>query len=192
MSPIRVATIVGSLRRNSYSSQVAHALIAVAPASLAFSHVEIGDLPLYNQDFDGDSPAPWVRFRDAIRAADAVLFVTPEYNRSIPGPLKNAIDVGSRPNGKSVFDGKPAAIVSQSIGAVGGFGATHHLRQSLAFLNMPTLQQPEIYLGHSAQLFDAAGDLSDPSVVEILRGFNAALAAWIYRLAAGARAALDP
>jgi chromate reductase len=187
----RVATIVGSLRRTSYSAQVAHALISVAPSALAFSHVEIGDLPLYNQDFDDDPPPPWIRFREVIRAADAVLFVTPEYNRSIPGPLKNAIDVGSRPNGQNVFDGKPAAIISQSIGAVGGFGATHHLRQSLAFLNMPTLQQPEVYLGHSAQLFDTAGDLTDPAVGDILRGFSAALAHWIDRLAAPSRAALE-
>ncbi len=143
MQHYRIATIVGSLRRNSYSSQVTQALIAVAPTTLVFSHIEIGDLPLYNQDFDDASPPAWIRFRDAVRASDAVLFVTPEYNRSIPGPLKNAIDIGSRPNGQSVFNGKPAAVLSQSPGALGGFGANHHLRQSLAFLNMPTLQQPE-------------------------------------------------
>ncbi len=183
MPTYRIATIVGSLRRNSYSGQVTQALIAAAPANLAFRHIEIGDLPLYNQDFDDAPPSPWIRFRDAIRGSDAVLFVTPEYNRSIPGPLKNAVDIGSRPNGQSVFNAKPAAVLSQSPGALGGFGANHHLRQSLAFLNMPTLQQPEAYLARSAQLFDEAGDLTDPGAADLLRDFGAALASWIDRLA---------
>jgi chromate reductase, NAD(P)H dehydrogenase (quinone) len=183
MPPYRVATIVGSLRRNSYSQQAAQALIALSPPTLAFDQIEIGDLPLYNQDLDVDPPGPWVLFRKSIRAADAVLFVTPEYNRSIPGPLKNAIDIASRPYGESVFDGKPAAIISQSPGAMGGFGANHHLRQSLAFLNMPTLQQPEAYLAHAGALFDPDNGGLDPKTGEFLRAFATAFAAWIERLA---------
>src|SRR5262249_24034147 len=128
----KVAVLVGSLRKASFTRRVAQALIGLAPAGLEAAFVEIGDLPLYNEDLDGaNAPAPWARFRDAIRGFDAVLFTTPEYNRSVPGCLKNAIDVGSRPYGKSAWGGKPAGVVSVSPGAIGAFGANHHLRQSL-------------------------------------------------------------
>ena len=133
-----VVVIVGSLRKDSLNRKAANAIAAIAPASLRFEIVEIGQLPFYNQDLDEAPPAAWTAFRDRVRAADAVLFVTPEYNRSVPGVLKNAIDVGSRPYGKSVWSGKPAAIVTVSPGAIGGFGANHHLRQSLVYLDMPT------------------------------------------------------
>ena len=134
----KVAVIVGSLRKASYSRMLARAMIELAPASLECGFVEIGDLPLYNQDEDTESPpAPWTTFRDRVRPVNAVLFVTPEYNRSVPGVLKNAIDVGSRPYGKSVWSGKAAGVVSNSPGAISGFGANHHLRQSLVFLDMP-------------------------------------------------------
>jgi chromate reductase, NAD(P)H dehydrogenase (quinone) len=177
-----VAVIVGSLRKGSYNRMMAHALAALAPPSLKLEIVEIGELPLYNQDDDtGDIAAPpaWTAFRDRVRPADAVLFVTPEYNRSVPAPLKNAIDVGSRPYGKSVWDGKPAAIVSVSPGAIGAFGANHHLRQSLVFLNMPPLQQPEAYIGGAGNLFDAEGKLTNPGTADFLKKFMEAFAGWI-------------
>src|SRR3954467_822182 len=128
--PHSVAVIVGSLRKESFSRKIAKAIIAVAPPSLTFQFVEIGDLPLFSQDLEATPPQQWVTFRNKIKPFDAVLFFTPEYNRSVPGALKNAIDVASRPYGASVWNGKPAGIVSGSMGAIGGFGANHHLRQS--------------------------------------------------------------
>ena len=146
--------------------------------------VEIGDLPLYNQDDDASPPAAWARFSEQIAGADAVLFVTPEYNRSVPGVLKNAIDVGSRPYGKSAWNGKPAAVISVSPGAIGGFGANHHLRQSLVFLNMPALQQPEAYIGGAGELFDEGGGFkNDGDEASSSSKFMAAFAAWIERTA---------
>ena len=139
----RIAIIVGSLRAGSLNRKVARSICAFAADRLDCSIVEIGDLALYNQDEDARSPEPYVRFREAIAAVDGVLFCTPEYNRGVPGVLKNAIDVGSRPYGASVWDKKPAAIVSASPGAMGGFGANHQLRQACVFLNMPVMQQPE-------------------------------------------------
>lgn len=176
-----VAVLVGSLRRESFTRKIARAIVEVAPAGLKLDFVEIGGLPLYNQDHDdeGKPPAPWVSFRDRIRGADAVLFATPEYNRSVPGVLKNAIDVGSRPYGKSVWAGKPAAVVSVSPGAIGGFGAHHHLRQSLVFLDMPPLQMPEVYIGNVTGLLDARGMLANEGTRNFLRQFGEAFAAWI-------------
>ncbi len=180
-----VAVIVGSLRKGSLNRMTARALIGLAPPSLALELVEIRDLPLYDQDLDGTSPpAAWAAFRDRIRRADAVLFVTPEYNRSVPGALKNALDVGSRPYGHSAWAGKPAAIVSVSPGAIGGFGANHHLRQSLVFLDMPAMQQPEAYVGGAAALFDEQGSPKVEATREFLRKFMEAFAAWIERNAA--------
>jgi chromate reductase len=179
-----VAVIVGSLRKASFTRRVALALEMLAPPELKLRIVEIGDLPLYNQDADdeGAPPPQWRTFRDAIRPADAVLFVTPEYNRSVPGVLKNAIDVGSRPYGKSVWDRKPAAVVSVSPGAIGGFGANHHLRQSLVFLNMPTLQQPEAYVGGAASLFADDGTIKVDGTRDFLRVVMDRFAAWIETL----------
>src|SRR6266705_1403417 len=162
--PMNVCVLVGSLRKASLNGMLANALMSLAPSSMKLEIVEIGQLPFFNQDLETDStPAQWTAFRRRVKAADAVLFVTPEYNRSVPAVLKNALDVGSRPYGSSVWDRKPGAIVSSSPGAIGGFGANHHLRQSLVFLNMPTMQQPEAYLGHADKLFDAAGKLTNPS-----------------------------
>ena len=172
-----VAVIVGSLRKDSINRKVAHALVELAPASLNLTIIEIGNLPLYNQDEDEVPPASWSAFRDRIKAADAVLFVTPEY--SVPAALKNALDVGSRPFGKNVWDGKPGAVVSASPGAVGGFGANHHLRQSFVFLNIPAMPQPEAYLGHADKLFDANGKLSNEGTRKFLEGFMQAYTAWI-------------
>jgi chromate reductase len=174
-----VAVIVGSLRKDSINRKMAHALADLAPAALKLSIVDIGQLPLYDQDGDDHPPAQWTAFRERIRAADAVLFVTPEYNRSVPGALKNAIDVGSRPYGKSAWSGKPAAIVSTSQGAMGGFGANHHLRQSLVFLNVPAMAQPEAYIGGADKLFDANGKLDNEATGKFLQHFMQAFAAWV-------------
>lgn len=182
---LQIAVLVGSLRAGAYSRMTARTLISLAPASLSLSIVEIGELPLYNADHDEDErrPAPWTRFRDEMRGADGILFVTPEYNRSVPGVLKNAIDVGSRPHGQSVFDGKPGAVVSVSPGAVGGFGANHHLRQSLVFLNVPAMQQPEAYIGGAAKRFSKDGALIDEDTRAFLGGFMNAFASWVARFA---------
>jgi len=179
MTDVRsVGVLVGSLRRGSFSGRVAEAFAALAPASLRLGTIDIGALPLYNQDLETDPPPEWVAFRDRMGAVDAVLFVTPEYNRSVPAALKNALDVGSRPFGQSVWDRKPGAVVSQSPGPLGGFGANHHLRQSLVYLNVPTMSQPEAYLGGIAKAWDAGGSLT-PEMRDILERFLKAFATWI-------------
>jgi chromate reductase, NAD(P)H dehydrogenase (quinone) len=175
----KVAVFVGSLRKGSFNRMTAKALAALAPAELQLKIVEIGQLPLYNQDDDDAPPPPWVEFREKIKAADAVLFVTPEYNRSVPGVLKNALDVGSRPYGHSVWDRKPGAVVSVSPGAIGGFGANHHLRQSFVFLNVPAMPQPEAYIGGAAALFDKEGNITNEDTRKFLKSFMEAFAAWI-------------
>jgi chromate reductase, NAD(P)H dehydrogenase (quinone) len=177
--PVNVCVLVGSLRKASFSRMLANALISLAPSSLKLDIVEIGQLPFYNQDLDADvPPAPWAAFRQRVKAADAVLFVTPEYNRSVPAVLKNALDVGSRPYGASVWDCKPGAIVSSSPGAIAAFGANHHLRQSLVFLNVPTLQQPEAYISHVDKLFDEHGKLVSDGTGKFLQQFMQAFANW--------------
>ena len=175
-----IAVIVGSLRQGSFSRKTARALANLSPAALALEIVEIGGLPLYNQDLDPDAPAAeWVAFRERIRRADGILFVTPEYNRSIPGVLKNAIDVGSRPYGKSAWEKKPGAVVSVTPGGLGAFGANHHLRQSCVFLDMPIMAQPEAYLSGAGNFFDEDGGIKDPSLEKLLRRFMAAFADWV-------------
>lgn len=174
-----VAVILGSLSAKSLNRKVANALAGLAPATLKLGIVEIADLPMYNQDLDGAPPAAWVAFRERIAAADAVLFVTPEHNRSVPAALKNAIDVASRPYGKSAWNGKPGAVVSASPGASGGFGANHHLRQSLVFLNVATMAQPEVYLSGADKLFDADGHLANDGTRKFLAGFMERFAAWV-------------
>ncbi|MDK3024327.1 NAD(P)H-dependent oxidoreductase [Cupriavidus taiwanensis] len=180
--PRDVVVLVGSLRKESYNRKLAKALIALAPAQLKLEIVEIGSLELYNQDLDDKPTQAWTAFRDRIRRADAVLFVTPEYNRSVPAPLKNAIDVGSRPYGSSVWDGKPGAIISASPGAIGGFGANHHLRQSLVFLNVPILQH-EAYISGVDKLFDEQGGIANESTKGFLGKLLTTFAAWIERTA---------
>jgi chromate reductase len=179
-----IAVIVGSLRKESFSRKMANALRELAPAALTLEIVEIGQLPLYNQDLDANPPAEWRGFRERMKKADGVLFVTPEYNRSVPAPLKNAIDVGSRPYGQSAWDKKPAAIVSVSPGAIGGFGANHHLRQSLVFLNMPAMAQPEAYIGGADKLFDASGKITNDVTRGFLTKFLEAFAQWVEKHAA--------
>jgi chromate reductase len=176
----KIAIIVGSLREGSLNRKVARSICAIRGDNLDCSMVEIGDLPLYNQDLDNDPPPQWTRFRDEVRPADGVLFVSPEYNRGIPGVLKNAIDVGSRPYGQSVFDKKPAAIVTVSPGSIGGFGANHQIRQSCVFLNMPVMQQPEAYLGHvSDDSFDESGCLKDGPLKDLVSVLAHAFADWV-------------
>lgn len=180
MAPRKIAVIVGSLRKQSFNLKMARAMMSVAPASLSCEIVEIGQLPLYNQDADeGTPPAEWSAFRERMRGFEGVLFVTPEYNRSVPAVLKNAIDVGSRPYGKSIWSGKPAAVVSVSPGAIGGFGANHHLRQSLVFLDMPAMQQPEAYIGGAAALFDDSGKLVNDGTRTFVQGFMERFAHWV-------------
>ena len=181
MASKKIAIVVGSLRRDSYSGKLAKVMSQLAVGKFETEIVEIRDLPLYDQDIDNENPPPaYTAFRERIRAADAILFITPEYNRSVPGALKNAIDVGSRPYGKAAWSGKPCAIVSQSPGALGGFGANHHLRQMLPFLNMPAMPAPEAYLGGIADKFDGDG-LTDASLRSFLQTFVDSFADWVER-----------
>ncbi|HSC61523.1 MAG TPA: NADPH-dependent FMN reductase [Rhizomicrobium sp.] len=174
-----VAVIVGSLRKESFSRKLANALIPLSKPALDLKLVEIRDLELYNEDTEKNPTPAWVAFRDAIRPVDAVLFVTPEYNRSVPGCLKNAIDVGSRPYGSSVWSGKPACVISNSPGVIGGFGANHHLRQSLVFLDMPVLQQPEAYISGSNKLVGDDGKIIEDAKREFLAKVMTSFANWI-------------
>jgi NAD(P)H-dependent FMN reductase len=176
--PIDVVVLVGSLRKASLTRITAKSLIALAPSSLRCEIEEIGDLPLYNEDLETDVPESWRRFRARIKACDAILFATPEYNRSIPGCLKNALDVGSRPKGANVFDRLPAGIVSVTPFKLGAFGANHALRQCFVFLNMPAMQQPEAYIGDAANLFDERGTLKVESTRQFLTTFMTSLAKW--------------
>lgn len=182
-TPRNVAVLVGSLRKASYNRKVAHAVIAMAPARLALRIVEIGDLPLYNQDLETASPPPaWVAFRDAIRTADALLFVTPEYNRSMPGGLKNAIDVGSRPSGQGVWAGKPGGVISVTPGALGALGANHALRQTLMAVGVAAMPLPEMYIAQAGTLFDDSGNFANDKTRELFAKFVAAFAAWVETL----------
>jgi len=181
-NPRTVAVLIGSLRKESFTRKVANALIEVAPSTLRLDIVEIGGVSFYNQDLEANPPADWTAFREKLRAADAVLFATPEYNRSVPGVLKNAIDVASRPKEKNVFDGKPGAVISVSPGALAAFGANHHLRQMLVFLNVLTMQQPEAYIGGVGKMFDEQGKLTNDSTREFLKTFVESFARWIDRV----------
>lgn len=181
MSVKKIAVIVGSLRRESFNRKTARALMECAPDTLKPEIVEIAGLPMYNQDSDDAPPAEFVEFRERIQGFDGFLFVTPEHNRSVPAALKNAIDVGSRPYGKNVWGGKPGAVVSVSVGAIGGFGANHHLRQSLVCLNVPVMPQPEVYIGNADKLFDASGALINEGTQKVLARFMKAYEAWVLR-----------
>jgi chromate reductase len=185
MARKRIAVIVGSLRKESLNRKMAKTMMKLAPDSLDLEIIEIGGLPLYNQDLEDNPPAVWTEFRERLKKFDGVLFVTPEYNRSIPGALKNAIDVGSRPYGKNRWEGKPGAVVSVSPGAIGGFGSNHHLRQSLVFINVPAMPQPEAYIGNAADLFDGGGNIANDSVREFAAKFMQAFAAWVATNTAG-------
>lgn len=188
MANRKVAVLIGSLRKESLTRKYAHAVAELAPSSLEFEFIELGDLPLYNQDLDdgGAPPASWTTLRSTIKAADAVLIVTPEHNRSIPAALKNAIDIGSRPAGQSVWNGKPAGVVSQSPGAIGGFAANHHVRQTMVGLNVAVMPAPDPYIGSSATYLDEQGKVVNERTRETLAKFGAAFAKWIEANAAQA------
>lgn len=179
MKKYKIAVIVGSLRKESFNLKTAKELIALAPESLSFEILNIADLPMFNEDLEATPPNEWVAFRKQIIAADGLLFLTPEYNRSVPGVLKNAIDVGSRPYGQNSWNEKPAAIVSVSISNISGFGANHHLRQSLVFVNVHTMAQPEAYIGRAAALFNDKGKITDDSTKAFLNNFMAAFEKWV-------------
>jgi chromate reductase, NAD(P)H dehydrogenase (quinone) len=179
--PLDVVAIVGSLRAGSFTRSIVLALAEMMQGSLKVDVLNIGMLPLYNPDLETSPPVPWSEFRSRVKRSDAVLFATPEYNRGVPGALKNAIDVGSRPYGSSAWAGKPAAVLSVSPGSLGGFGANHHLRQSLVFLDMPTLQQPEAYLGGADKLLDEEGRVINPETQKFLMRFAQAFEVWIQR-----------
>ena len=182
-SPHQVAVVVGSLREASLSRMLAQSLPHLAPPTMQLRIVPIGDLPHYNQDLDtATPPASWSAFRAQVRDSDAILFVTPEYNRSVPGVLKNALDVGSRPFGKSVWQGKPSAVATLSPGMLGGAAAGLHLRQILAVLDIPTLPHPEVYLSNADNLFDASGALTNEGTRGFLSSFLRAFDAWIGKL----------
>jgi chromate reductase len=180
MARHRIAIVVGSIRKDSVNRKVARSICAFATERLDCEIVEIDQLPLYNQDSDSDPPESYVRFRGKIAAAEGILFCTPEYNRGVPGVLKNAVDIGSRPYGQSAWDKKPAAIVSASPGAIGGFGANHQLRQACVFLNMPVMQQPEAYLGHvGPDSFDSDGCLKEGPLRDVVVNLANAFADWV-------------
>ncbi|MGD9837306.1 MAG: NADPH-dependent FMN reductase [Afipia sp.] len=179
-----VAVIVGSLRKESFSLKIAKALAKIAPPSLKLDIVTLHGLSFFNQDLEAAPPADWLSFREKIQKSDAVLFVSPEYNRSVPGVLKNAIDVGSRPYGKSSFLGKPTGIVVNSPGPLGGVAAAMHLKALLPGITGPIMQQPEIYLNGVGDAFDDKGELTKESLEKVLRDYITAFAAWVEKQAA--------
>jgi chromate reductase, NAD(P)H dehydrogenase (quinone) len=183
MQQRKVGVIVGSLRQGAYSRQLARSLLELAPPSFKMSDLGIGSLPFYNQDLETDNPPiAWTKFRQDVIACDAILFVTPEYNRSMPGAVKNALDVGSRPWGHSAWSGKPAAAISTTPGALGGMAANHHLRQVLMAVNLATMAYPEAYIPAVATLFGEKGALQNTETRKFLREFLLAFEDWIARI----------
>ncbi|HUN91796.1 MAG TPA: NAD(P)H-dependent oxidoreductase [Burkholderiaceae bacterium] len=178
MSPYRIGIVVGSLRRESFNRRFADAVVRLAPAGFTFAHLRIDDLPLYNQDADGNPAETVKRLKAEIAATQGILFVTPEYNRSIPGVLKNALDQASRPYGQSAWAGKPAGVMGVSVGAIGTSMAQQHLRNVLAYLDMPTLGQPEVYVQAKDGLFDGAGNLA-PDTAKFMQGWMDRYVAWV-------------
>jgi chromate reductase len=181
MSKKVIGIFVGSLREGSFSKAIANFVASLAPGDFEMRLIGLGELPLFNQDLEekGTEPAAWAKFREEVKQVDGFLFVTPEYNRSIPAVLKNALDVGSRPYGKSVWDGKPGGIISVSPGGLSAFGANHHLRQSMVFLNVLLLQQPEAYIGNVASLLDEKGTVTNEGTKAFLRQYVDAFVAWV-------------
>lgn len=187
--PMDVAVVVGSLRKGSYTRKIARALIQLAPHGLVCREIEIGKLEMYNEDLDRTPPASWQRFREQITAARAILILTPEYNRSIPACLKNALDVGSRPQGQNLWDGKPAGVVSVTPYQMGAMAANHAVRQALVYLNMPAMQQPEAYIAKVRDLLDSRGALKNRNTRKILAEFMVAFERWITRVGGDTAAA---
>lgn len=183
MKPIHIGVLVGSARKGAFSGSVAKALVGFFSEGFEPTVLPIDSLPLYNQDHDDLGPVPqeWTAFREKVQAMDGFLFVTPEYNRSIPPMLKNALDIASRPYGQNKWGGKPGAVVSVSPGAMGGFGANHHIRQCLTFLDVYTMQQPEAYIGNIAASVDESGQLTNASLQQFLQSFIGAYTQWVQR-----------
>ena len=179
MRNYKIAVIVGSLRKESFNLKIAQTLMGQAPKSLTLNIVEIGNLPMFNEDLENTPLEKWEAFRKEIKDNDGLIFLTPEHNRSIPAVLKNAIDVGSRPYGQNVWDAKPGAIISTSVGNISGFGANHHLRQILVGVNVPVMVQPEVYIGGAAELFDGDGKLINESTGKFLSTFMDAFEKWV-------------
>jgi chromate reductase len=180
MAQFQIAVVVGSLRRDSFNRKLADGLIKLAPAEFSFKHLQIGDLPLYNQDDDANQAAPVKRLKSEIGASQGLLFVTPEYNRSMPGVLKNALDNASRPYGQNAWAGKPAGVLGASVGPTGTALAQQHLRNVLAYLDVPTLGQPEVFIQAKEGLFDEAGNIGAASK-EFLQGWMDKYLAWVKR-----------
>ncbi len=182
MSKKKIAVLVGSLRKDSYNKKLALDAIKHQPETFEMEIVEIGNLPHYNEDLDNDNPpAEWVEFRKKIKDADGYLFFTPEYNRSISGVLKNAIDVGSRPYGQNNWGGKPGAVVSSSISALGGEAANHVLRQPMVFVDVYMMQQPEAYIGNTMTLFNEQGEVASPETRQFFDSWLKAFEAWVHK-----------
>ena len=188
MTSYHIGIFIGSLRKQSLNRKMAHALIRLAPAALRLEIIEIGQLPHCNADDEASPPQTIVDFKRRVQSLDGVLFVTPEYNRGVPGVLKNAIDVASRPYGKNSWGGKPTGVISVSPGALGAFGANHQLRQSFVFLDMPAMQQPEAYIGNAASLFDDQGAISNPATRSFVEQYLNSFAGWVARHASPAAA----
>ena len=183
MAQFQIGVVVGSLRRDSFNRKLADGLVRLGPADFSFKHLQIDDLPFYNQDDDANQAPSVKRLKSEIAACQGILFVTPEYNRSMPGVFKNALDIASRPLAVNAWDGKPGAIASVSPGAAGAFGATHHLRQSLIGLNVAAMPQPEVYLGHASDLFAADGSIANERTRGYVAKFLVAFSTWIDRFA---------
>lgn len=181
MAQLKIGVFVGSLRQDSYNKRLAAAVEKLAPSELSFQHIRIDDLPLYNQDFDGNYPPNAQRLKDEIKAVDGLLFVTPEYNRSVPGVLKNAIDIASRPYGESAFAGKPAGVLGCSIGSIGSALAQQHLRNMLAYLDVPTLGQPEVFIHFTDGLISPDGSIGNADTKAFLQSFVDSYVAWVRR-----------
>ena len=175
----KIAVLVGSLRKESYNRKIANELIRLSQGNLEMEIVEIGNLPLYNEDLDQNPPQEWTDFRAKVKASDGVLFVSPEYNRTIPGALKNAIDVGSRPYGSSVWQSKPGAVVTASPSSLGAFGANHNIRQAVVFLDVFMMAQPEAYIGNSSKIFEEDGKTVVPDTEKFLQTFVDAFQKWV-------------
>ncbi len=179
MSKKTIGIVVGSLRKESFNKSIANYVASVIPAEYEVKFIDISDIDMFNQDLESNPPASWKRLREEVKAADAYLFFTPEYNRSIPAVLKNVLDVASRPYGQNVWAHKPAGIVSVSMGGLAGFGANHHLRQTLSFLDVYPLQQPEAYIGNVMGLLDEKGNLVNEDTKGFLKSYVDAFTAWI-------------
>lgn len=175
----KIAVLVGSLRKESFNRKIANELIRLASDNLQLEIVEIGNLPLYNEDLDENPPQEWTDFRGVIKNSDGVLIVSPEYNRTVPGALKNAVDVGSRPYGSSVWPGKPGGVITSSVSSLGGLAANHHIRQAFVFVDVPLMQQPEAYIGNASKIWKEDGSTLVEDTEKFLKSWIDAYDQWV-------------